>query len=538
MKQRRPGSLFAAAIFLLCAAMTATYLIAGYGAYLDSDMASELALASHLAKEGTLISPTWVYSTEVRVLSTQLIFTPLMALFPHNWRLVRTLGCLILQGILAESAYFCGRSLNAEKRYALLFAGLSISVCSVVYAQMVTIGAYYVPHAVLTNLCVGMTARLMRMRKGGRRTALFALLMAMCALMGASSIRYPFCATIPVAAAGLWAYLFPSGEENAPRTRGQAGRTMLTLAVCAVSVAGFAIGQKILGRVCLYDAARYGGVRLASFLEADMPGVMQQALGGLARLMGYNERSILLSVHGLGSVGALLLPAAAALLLARTLKAARNNRDDVLRFGALTLAMSAAITALSFVLLENLYLNRYWIPLMTLGAPVMAACLSHETNAPLRRGCALLFAGVVIASSAMQITGTMKHPEITDVQRERAAFLQENGLTFGYATFWNANVITELTNGEVEAVGITIAQNARGQGVPRTTEWLEVQADRQMERPDEPVFLLLTQAEGDQLEDFLTLSGAQARYASDGMTAYEIASQRIFFETAQALDAP
>ena len=233
MKQRRPGGLFAAAIFLLCAAMTATYLIAGYGAYLDSDMASELALASHLAKEGTLISPTWVYSTEVRVLSTQLIFTPLMALFPHNWRLVRTLGCLILQGILAESAYFCGRSLNAEKRYALLFAGLSISVCSVVYAQMVTIGAYYVPHAVLTNLCVGMTARLMRMRKGGRRTALFALLMAMCALMGASSIRYPFCATIPVAAAGLWAYLFPSGEENAPRTRGQAGRTMLTLAVCA-----------------------------------------------------------------------------------------------------------------------------------------------------------------------------------------------------------------------------------------------------------------------------------------------------------------
>lgn len=54
------------------------------------------------------------------------------------------------------------------------------------------------------------------------------------------------------------------------------------------------------------------------------------------------------------------------MLLARTLKAARENQSDVLRFGALTLAMSAAITALSFVLLEGLYLNRYWIPLMTL----------------------------------------------------------------------------------------------------------------------------------------------------------------------------
>ena len=171
MKQKRLGGLCAAAIFLLCALMTGFYLIAGYGAYLDSDMASELALASHLAKEGALISSTWAYSTEVRVLSTQLVFTPLMALFPHNWRLVRTLGCLILQAALAASAYFCGRSLGARKRFALLFAGLSISVCSVVYAQMITIGAYYVPHAVLTNLYVGLTARLMTERKRGRRGA-------------------------------------------------------------------------------------------------------------------------------------------------------------------------------------------------------------------------------------------------------------------------------------------------------------------------------------------------------------------------------
>lgn len=43
MKQKRLGGLCAAAIFLLCALMTGFYLIAGYGAYLDSDMASELA---------------------------------------------------------------------------------------------------------------------------------------------------------------------------------------------------------------------------------------------------------------------------------------------------------------------------------------------------------------------------------------------------------------------------------------------------------------------------------------------------------------
>ena len=60
------------AVFALCCAMTAYYLIAGYGAYLDADMASELALAQHLSEKGVLISDTWYYSTEIRLLATQL----------------------------------------------------------------------------------------------------------------------------------------------------------------------------------------------------------------------------------------------------------------------------------------------------------------------------------------------------------------------------------------------------------------------------------------------------------------------------------
>ena len=45
-------------------------------------------------------------------------------------------------------------------------------------------------------------------------------------------------------------------------------------------------------------------------------------------------------------------------------------------------------------------------------------------------------------------------------------------------------------------------------------------------------------AAADCFFDFLKKSGAQVRYTRDGMTAYEIESQRIFFETAQAMDTP
>lgn len=59
--------------------------------YIDSDMSSELVLARLLADEGSLISKNWFYSTELRVLNTQLVFMPLFLVF-DNWHTVRVLG--------------------------------------------------------------------------------------------------------------------------------------------------------------------------------------------------------------------------------------------------------------------------------------------------------------------------------------------------------------------------------------------------------------------------------------------------------------
>ena len=523
MKRNAMKKTAAAAVFLVCAAMTAYYLIAGYGAYLDADMASELSLAQHLAQEGTLISPTWRYSTEVRVLSTQLVFAPLMALFPNQWRLVRTLGDLILLGMMAASTYFCARSLGARRRYALVFSGLSISACSLVYSQMILIGAYYVPHAILTNLCVGLTARAVSAARG--KAAYIAGLLTLCALMGASSIRYLFCAAMPVAAAGIWMFLFPGGQrEELPRTKEDRRRVVVACAAALVSLAGFAVGQRILGKHFLSAAARYGGSRLTAFTADDLPALAQDALGGLARLMGYREHSILISLHGLVSVGALLLPVLATILAVRALR-----KDDDVRFGALTLLMSAALTAGTFLLVEGLYINRYWIPLMTLGAPVMAACLSREQNLPLRRVSALFFVGMVLLSSAMQIKESMASPEIGQAQKERTAYLEENGLDFGYATFWNANVTTELTDGRTEVVAITLHKNEEGQAVPEFGSWLEAEENLKMNRPDEPVFLLLSAEEADTLHDFLADCGAEKEAEHGSLGVWRVKTQRAFF---------
>lgn len=524
MRRSKRGIALGAALCVLTLVVSVLLQKAGYLIYLNSDMASEIILANRQAQTHSLVQMDWLYSTEIHSVHMNLFYA-LAFVFTPSYEAARIIGntLVFVMGMAACAGLCsaCGLSLGAS----LCAAAMLPLAASTVYAENMTVGGYYIIHLVFGFWGAALWLKAARQRRK-RNTAAFA---AICLVEGLCSVRYVLCFLCPMVVVAGLDWLLASGRRTLRDTHTR---------FLGVTLAGFALG--VLGYAAsevVYPRLFVSGVRLSAFTSADMPEMMQQALGGLARLMGYSEGSVLLSIHGLASVGALLLPAAAAILMGRALKAARRDGNNVLRVGVLTLAMSAAITALSFVLLEDLYLNRYWIPLMTLGAPMMAACLSRENNAPLRNVCVLLFAGVVVVSSAMQIAGSMKNPEITSVQRERAAHLQNNGLTFGYATFWNANVVTELTDGDVEAVAVSIDANAQGQGVPHTSMWLEATADRRMERPDEPVFLMLTAQESGQLSDFLALSGAQKRWEQSGMTIYEIESQRVFFETAQTMDA-
>ena len=51
------------------------------GHILDSDASSEMVLAQQLSQNGGILSRDWIYSTELRVMSTQLVFAPLFLLF-------------------------------------------------------------------------------------------------------------------------------------------------------------------------------------------------------------------------------------------------------------------------------------------------------------------------------------------------------------------------------------------------------------------------------------------------------------------------
>lgn len=517
------GAWLGAAFFALCVLMTAVYLIAGYGAYLDSDMASELVLAKQLVEEKALFSSKWYYSTEVRLLNTQLVFTPLMALFGGNWQLVRTLGCIILLGILAAACLYAARAIGAKWSYAWVFAGLTICVCSPLYAQNVIIGAYYVPHAVLMFVMLGFYGRWLR----GRGILAAVGLLALAFVMGVSSIRYLLSVIAPLAGAVLWQFVFPAeGEENA-RTRAQLQAVGLGMGVGVLGAAGYVIGKKLL-LFFHFDVGYYGSTGYASFSQHDLGAQIQSVIYGLLYAMGFEDGVPLFGVQGILNALVLLEIFAAGLLILRAL---RRGQMEAGRTGMLMLAFAFILSAASFVLLRSVYFDRYWLPVMMLGAPVMALCMTTEKNIVLRTLAMLLFAGAVMLGSASTMYYSMRSPQLEGNRwMDIVQAAQDRGISRGYATFWNANVITEVSDGTIDVSNVEWATEEGVLSALRPVRWLETDRDFNMDTPDEPVFLLLGEWECAGIELLLERLQAQRVDLDGWIRFYVVPNQRLIFD--------
>ena len=88
---------------------------------LDSDMSSEMVLAKELARSGKLLTDAWHYSTEIRVINTQL-FYGVFFLFLNDWQLVRILGTVLLYLALLGSYYFFCKKLRMERFFPVTAA--------------------------------------------------------------------------------------------------------------------------------------------------------------------------------------------------------------------------------------------------------------------------------------------------------------------------------------------------------------------------------------------------------------------------------
>ena len=239
-------------ILLLWAAVCFALLVVDWCCWasnrLDADMASEQLLANLLAQEGGVMSTNWYYSTELRVLNTQLVMAPLFRLFT-SWHTVRVVGSVVLILLYLAAWLWFGRS--AKLKYSgLLGAGLLVLPYGALYRQYVLEGLYYIPHIAISFVVLGCAVRILR---GGRRLAPAAgmVLFSFAAALGGP--RQLFILNIPLTvAAALLCWLDAPPADTLRQKLANAWRTpggallVPTLAADAAALAGYVVNAKVL----------------------------------------------------------------------------------------------------------------------------------------------------------------------------------------------------------------------------------------------------------------------------------------------------
>lgn len=426
---------------------------------LDSDMASEMVLAAQLNREGGILSTAWYYSTELRVFCEQLLFKLGLWVFPQNWHAARTLAQAILSALVAASGLYFLYGTGLHKSVPWLVGAM---LCPFGFWQLFhcVFGGFYYVHMIFVMLSMGLVLRMTAKRDAWRRTAVRTALLAVVAFAaGLNGIRILMNLYVPLAAAAL--VLLAWRWNQAPLTRllriPQVRFAVSALWAMAWAAVGFLVNSKVLAATHTFSEQ---GQRSWTTLD---PSRLWQAWADFLALFGYpgdrgmldyNDPVPLFSLPGiLGSAGlvtALVLVASAVHLLRRSANLSFLQNAVLGVFLACLLLDGMVFAFLNEMIGIN---GSYWLPVLPLAFAVLG--VEGETF-PLRRGLprqglAVAFAVLIVCTSVSTTVEFVRHPPRGDAHLETISdWLVENGYTKGYATFWYANVLTELSNGSLE----------------------------------------------------------------------------------------
>lgn len=426
---------------------------------LDSDMASEMVLAAQLNREGGILSTAWYYSTELRVFCEQLLFKLGLWVFPQNWHAARTLAQAILSALVAASGLYFLYGTGLRKSVPWLVGAM---LCPFGFWQLFhcVFGGFYYVHMIFVMLSMGLVLRMTAKRDAWRRTAVRTALLAVVAFAaGLNGIRILMNLYVPLAAAAL--VLLAWRWNQAPLTRllriPQVRFAVSALWAMAWAAVGFLVNSKVLAATHTFSEQ---GQRSWTTLD---PSRLWQAWADFLALFGYpgdrgmldyNDPVPLFSLPGiLGSAGlvtALVLVASAVHLMRRSANLSFLQNAVLGVFLACLLLDGMVFAFLNEMIGIN---GSYWLPVLPLAFAVLG--VEGETF-PLRRGLpgqglAVAFAALILCTSVSTTVEFVRHPPRGDAHLETISdWLVENGYTKGYATFWYANVLTELSNGSLE----------------------------------------------------------------------------------------
>ena len=509
-----PALLFALAVFFTA---KSTYYTTEF--YLDGDASSELVLAHHLAETGQILSSDWYYSTELRVLNTQLVYAPLFHIF-SDWHMVRFTAALIMQALLVLSfAYLCKQSSLSLGAF-FLGAALLISPTSIAYGRIVLYHCYYMPHIIIGFMIVGLylsSIQKHRQRQLFSYAVRFFLLITISFLSGLGGIRQLVITHAPLCLLPL--FLFFRTESDAPViSTVSKKRVYLIPAFCA---ALFAFVGLVVNIMFLAQQYSFRNNTVITFELIDSNG-LSNLFYAILHLFGFQKGSSLSTIAGIASLGSVCIAVYCIFLCLRQLLCSPNSVQEYSASITSLFGISVFLILLAIFIIVGsgfaFYHELYLIPATVWFIPFLCVQYdkSHFSILSFKIADALLVCVLIlfIPTIGTNIRFFTPHPDSYILRYEGLLYrnsklvpqlekcvqtLSDLGYSLGYSTHWNANTVTEMTNGQIKMIGLELQTDDTSTDSIDTLpslslkKWLTLKS--YLELKPEKVFLLLTSVE-------------------------------------------
>ena len=462
--RRQPAKRLLPWLWLAAAYLAAVAFCAVYGrACLDSDMASEMVLADLLNQEGGLISRNWYYSSEIRVVYQQLAFRVGLLLFPENWPAARVFGQAIMLALMAAGYLYFSYGAGA-KRSAPWGAGAILLPFGFWQMNLVVFGGYYVIYIMAGLFGMGLVLRLTRPAPLWRIGLRLLALAGITGVVSLNGMRLLMNLYLPLVVAAV--VLLAVRVHTEPQALTQLRRpewclTLVAFVAAAASAVGYLINTKVLAPQYVFSSQtsqQWSDLNLGRLLDS---------WSGFLSLFGYQSDSFvqslneqtqsmpqLFSLRGIlclcGLALAVAVLASAVALLYRWKRLTFEQQAITALFWSILVVDGIVFSFTEGSVVTN---SSYWVPVLPFAFAVLeAAWATTDFHLPLGRwGTAALaclcLLGASTATAQQYVQEPLRaQPAIQDV----CQWLLDNGYTEGYASFWDSNVLTELSSGQIE----------------------------------------------------------------------------------------
>lgn len=421
------------------------YLVNG----LNSDYAGDAVLAKHLADSGKwILSEDWYPTTEVYVVHHQLIMTPMFRIFGDYRR--AWIGTSVVAFLLMSvCVYWFVKRLCASRERALFAVVLSMN--PILTFQM-SFSVWF--HGYLFYYLLGFVVLGLVLRHYGDdkrpKAADYAIVAAFSVLAGLCGLRMFMIVFIPLAVAYFLA-VYNTELKALWNSFTKVGLTSLASAVVGFGIYMILISPKygngdVVGiGITLYDAG---------MIRQNLMCIPQTLIDGLS--INFNKTSNVFYAAQVAVLAVLWIIVLADNLLLLFDKEA----DRKLRFVSL-FAFTCMLVNLAFMVItqsNDEYLSRYrYFAVSTfLQMPVFAMNYQFSgirTVRELFKVCVIVVAFIMIAGFQL---GAVKEygSEPVSWRQPYLDFLVDNGYTFGYATYWNADISIMMTDGKVQMASV------------------------------------------------------------------------------------